>query len=84
MDKQSKIIGYWATAMLNYRQPKGDKALDKLRELTDADTTAGIMFISGFSAGMAMSRFRLLRKWQIRRNMKQLQKLAKLVEQDFT
>lgn len=84
MDKHSKIVGYWATAMLNYRQPKGDEALAKLREITDADTTSAIMFISGFSAGMGISRFRLFRKWQIRRSVRQLKKLVKPVEEDFS
>lgn len=84
MDKHSKIVGYWAVAMLNYRQPKGDKALDKLRELTDADTVGAIMFISGFSTGMGISRFRLIRKWQIRRSVGQLRKLAEPVEENFS
>jgi len=82
VNKLSKIVGYWALAMLNYRQPKGDRALDKLRELTDADITNAIMMISGFSQGMALSTFLPLRRWQIRRTTKQLQKLAKVVEDE--
>lgn len=89
MDKHSKIVGYWAMAMLNYRQPKGDEALAKLREITDADTSSAIMYISGFSTGIGFTirippLFRLLRKWQIRKSTRQLEKLAKPVEGDFS
>jgi len=38
--------------MLHYRQPKGEEALAKLREITDAETTSALMAISGFSQGM--------------------------------
>lgn len=61
-DKFNKIVGYWALTQLNYRQPKGDEALSKLRELTDADTTAAIMFISGFSQGTAYVSIEKLRE----------------------
>ncbi len=83
MNKQAQIVGYWAMAMLNYRQPKGDEALEKLRELTDADTTTAIMTISGFSQGMAMSTFLPIRRWQIWKTTKQLRKLAKPIEAAF-
>ncbi|MBU1213586.1 MAG: hypothetical protein KJ587_20315 [Alphaproteobacteria bacterium] len=48
--KITKIIRLWAIAMLNYRQPLGDKALDAMRRLTDADATQAIMFLTGFAS----------------------------------
>lgn len=74
MDKQTQIIGYWAMAMLNYRQPKGDAALDKLREITDHDTCAAIMFISGFAQGMGLKESS---------STEGLKRLAKPVEDQF-
>ena len=59
-----KIIGYWAVAQLNYRQPKGDWALDQLRRLTDPDVTGAIMFISGFClTGMDTEKLRELARF---------------------
>jgi hypothetical protein len=51
MNKSAKIVGYWAKAMLNYRKPEGELALDKLREIVDDETVNAIMFISGFCGG---------------------------------
>lgn len=63
-----KIIGYWAVTQLNYRQPKGEWALAKLRELTDPDVVQAIMFITGFClAGL---------------EEKPLKELAKFVEEN--
>ncbi len=71
MDKQTEIVGYWAVAMLNYRQPKGEKALGKLRELTDADTVGAIMFITGYCQSGKVG------------NIKQMWKLAEPIEEEF-
>jgi hypothetical protein len=49
--KALKIERLWAVAMLNYRQPLGDKAWDLMRKLTDADITEAIAFLTGFSVG---------------------------------
>jgi|GEM_PF-3554913 len=63
-----KIIGYWAVTQLNYRQPKGEWALARLRELTDPDVVQALMFITGFClTGL---------------EEKPLRELAKFVEKD--
>lgn len=48
--KITKITRLWAVAMLNYRQPLGNKAWDAMRRLTDADTTSAISFLTGFAS----------------------------------
>jgi len=81
-NKVNKIIGYWAKAMLHYRQPKGEEALKKLEELTDPDTVRAIKAISGISPGMGTVLGRLpfgfLRCKMIK---KRLEKLAESVEE---
>lgn len=49
--KAIKIERLWAVAMLNYRQPLGDKAWGLMRNLTDSDTTQAIAFLTGFATG---------------------------------
>jgi hypothetical protein len=58
--KTTKIIGYYAVAMLNYRQPKGDLAWKKMLDITDAETVSAIAFLTGFSGGLCINNEKLL------------------------
>lgn len=51
LPKELRIIGLWAKAQLNYRQPKGEKACEELEKITDLDTTQAIFFLTGFCGG---------------------------------
>jgi hypothetical protein len=54
-----KIERLWAIAMLNYRQPLGDKAWDLMRELTDSDVTQAIAYLTGFAQGSQLQKEKL-------------------------
>jgi hypothetical protein len=45
--KSLKIIRLYALAMLNYRQPTGDRAWDHIRQLTDPETTSALAYLTG-------------------------------------
>jgi len=47
----TKIVKLFAVAMLNYRQPLGDKAWNAMRNLTNPEVTSAISFLAGFSTG---------------------------------
>lgn len=52
LNKGDKIIKLWLVAMLNYRQPLGNKAFDKIQELTDREILDALLFLGGLSMGM--------------------------------
>jgi hypothetical protein len=57
MALSSKIIKLWAIAQLNYRMPIGDKSWEAIRDLTNADVSNALAFLTGFSMGMGINGF---------------------------
>ena len=51
ISQSTKIIQLWAVAMVNYRQPLGDKAWAAMKNLTNSDVTNAISYLTGFCLG---------------------------------
>lgn len=62
IDLASKIIQLWAAAMLNYRQPLGDKAWDGITKLTKPGVSTAISFLTGFCSGGGSFKPEMLKK----------------------
>ena len=47
LNVSTKIVRLYSLAMLNYRQPVGDRAWDCIRDLTDPEYTTALAFLTG-------------------------------------
>lgn len=54
MAKEKSLIWYWAETQLYYRQPRGDKAWEKIREMIGRQHTSSFAFLTGWLQGASM------------------------------